>query len=438
MTDPTKLLIIAANPWDKKHLGLDEEYREIKNIWQQSKLREQFVLEYAPATRDAELRQVLLDFEPNIVHFLGHGTLNGLFFLDNNGKAQEIGTQALANLFSLFSSQIRCVVLNSCYSEEQAGSIVEHIDHVIGMNADIGDQAAIRFSIGFYQALFNGKDISFSHQFACNAIELSNIAEQDTPVLLNKQQTKGLSAKNYLSNYQYDVVVHAGEKQRTWAEIFVQQLQKHLLQRFPQGVKLCLQTDSVANFQYAATNLLLLSPDSIGDYDEHADALSLILQQQRVFLADYQPAERPQVLAGLLSYCFWQVDPTQGLRSLSLADHDYSLQVENLAEDIEKRLKLLFQQQQLKAAQQPPTHQLASVINDAVVFVNVASEDRPLAQQVQQSLGKNGIASTLPIDHSLNPPPADIRRDLEINLLNCDAVLVVYGESSPLWSKSSC
>lgn len=77
---PTKILIIGANPWDTKRLGLDEEYREIKNIWQQSKQREQFILDYAPAAREAELRQELLDFEPNIIHFSGHGELDGLFF----------------------------------------------------------------------------------------------------------------------------------------------------------------------------------------------------------------------------------------------------------------------------------------------------------------------------------------------------------------------
>ena len=102
MPELTKILIIAANPWDSKRLGLDEEYREIKNIWQQSKQREHFILDYAPAAREAELRQALLDFEPNIIHFSGHGELEGLFFLDNEGNSQQISTQALANLLHFF------------------------------------------------------------------------------------------------------------------------------------------------------------------------------------------------------------------------------------------------------------------------------------------------------------------------------------------------
>ncbi|MEI7869852.1 MAG: CHAT domain-containing protein [Candidatus Methylumidiphilus sp.] len=437
---PTKILIVAANPWDSKRLGLDEEYREIKNIWQQSKQREQFVLEYAPAAREAELRQALLDFEPNIIHFSGHGELNGLFFMDDNGNSQLISKPALASLFALFSSQIRCVVLNACYSEEQALSIAEKIEHVIGMNKAIGDLAAIKFATGFYQALFSGRDIAFAHEFARNTLDLANIPEKDTPVLIVRQQSSSQAVKNYLSDYQYDVLVHIAGNEKAWAEILIQHLQKHLNQRFPHGLNLHLQTDINADFETSATSLLLLSPAYSANYAKSLDSITPTLKQQRLFLAEYQPVERPQTLNGLLSYCFWQNDPTQGLRSFSPADHDYNLQLENLAQDIEKRLKALYQQQQLKIthAQVKATfssNQSSASYNDSVVFVNVSAEDRLLAQQVQQSLGKNGIASTLPIDQSLNPPPADIRRDIEINLLNCDAVLVIYGASSPLWVK---
>jgi hypothetical protein len=52
----TRILIIAANPWDTKRLGLDEEYREIKEILQASTHRDDFELEYAPAANDDDLR----------------------------------------------------------------------------------------------------------------------------------------------------------------------------------------------------------------------------------------------------------------------------------------------------------------------------------------------------------------------------------------------
>ena len=434
----TKILIIAANPWNTDRLGLDEEYREVENIRLKSKNRELFKLKYVPAVRESELRQALLDFEPNIIHFSGHGELDGLFFMDDSGNRYQIGKQALANLFGLFSSQIRCVVLNACYSEHQAYSIAENIDYVVGMNKSIGDIAAIKFSIGFYQALFSGRDITFAYEFARNTIDLSNIPEKDTPVLITKESSTKKPIENYLSNYEYDVLVHIADSEKIWAETLVQQLQKHLTQRFPQGLNLRLQTESNVLFEHAATNLLLLSSACVANYSTVLNSLTPTIKQQHLFLADYQPVERPQALNGLLSYNFWKVDPTQGLRCLTPADHDYSLQVENLAQDIEKRLKTLFQHQQLKAIYQQTTSSFTNSgnsVNNSVVFVNVATEDRLLAEQVQQSLDKKGIVSSLPLDQSFKPSPQEIREDIKMSLTECDAVLIIYGNSSPLWLK---
>ncbi len=59
----------------------------------------------------------------------------------------------MAQLFELCSDHVHCVVLNACYSEPQARAIVRHIDYVIGMKQAIGDESAIKFSVGFYDAL---------------------------------------------------------------------------------------------------------------------------------------------------------------------------------------------------------------------------------------------------------------------------------------------
>ena len=61
--------------------------------------------------------------------------------------------------FSGSSPDLRCVVLNACYSEQQAHVIHRHIDYVIGMQKEIADTAAINFSRGFYDALFAGEPV---------------------------------------------------------------------------------------------------------------------------------------------------------------------------------------------------------------------------------------------------------------------------------------
>lgn len=182
----TQIVFFAANPNDTSRLAIDKEFNEIKQLLMLSKQRDDFILNYSPATDDNDLQQQLLSFSPDIVHFSGHGELNGLYFQDDDNQRLFIHQDALADFFKLFKGRIRCLLLNACDSEPQAKVIAEHIDYVIGMNAPIGDQAAILFSKGFYRALFNGESIESAYQFACSAIDLAGIDEYQTPVLIKK------------------------------------------------------------------------------------------------------------------------------------------------------------------------------------------------------------------------------------------------------------
>ena len=91
---------------------------------------------------------------------------------------------ALANLFGLFRDRVVCVVLNACYSAQQAQEIVKHIPYVVGMNRAIGDIAARKFSQGFYRAIWDNRSIEEAFTSGKNAIELDGIPEELTPVLL--------------------------------------------------------------------------------------------------------------------------------------------------------------------------------------------------------------------------------------------------------------
>jgi tetratricopeptide (TPR) repeat protein len=130
----------------------------------------------------------MLDFKPQIVHFTGHGEgKDGLAFEDTAGQLKLVDSEALANLFKLFSNRVECVVLNACYSDFQAEAISQYIDYVIGMSQAIGDRAAIEFSVGFYAALGAGESIEFAYKLGCNAIQLEGIPEHLTPVLFKKK-----------------------------------------------------------------------------------------------------------------------------------------------------------------------------------------------------------------------------------------------------------
>ncbi len=201
-TPVNKILILAASPKDMNRLRLEAELRDIEEGLQRAKKRDQFEIKFKLAVRSRDIRQALLDFEPQIVHFSGHGEgENGLVFEDGTGKAKLVDGEALAGLFELFTNDVKCVVLNACYSEFQAKAIAQHIDYVIGMSQAIGDRAAIEFAVGFYDALGAGRSFEDAYKFGKNAIHIASIPEHLTPKLLTKNQSGTESANTTASNF---------------------------------------------------------------------------------------------------------------------------------------------------------------------------------------------------------------------------------------------
>ena len=189
MNSTKKILILSANPLDTSRLRLDEEVREIEEGLRRA--RDEFIVESRWAVRVRDLRRALLDSEPNIVHFCGHGDVGGLILEDSNGNPTLVSSDALAGLFELFTYRVECVFLNACYSSSQAEAIAQYIRFVIGMSKGISDRAAIEFAVGFYDALGAGKSIEEAFKFGRNAIQAYNIPEHLTPLLKRKENRQG-------------------------------------------------------------------------------------------------------------------------------------------------------------------------------------------------------------------------------------------------------
>ncbi|BAY25218.1 hypothetical protein NIES2100_50240 [Calothrix sp. NIES-2100] len=185
-----KILILSANPINKSRLRLAEQVRKIKAGLERSKNRDKFEIITEWAVRSKDIRRALLDNEPQIVHFSGNGSgEDGLVLENDTGQMQLVSTNSLAGLFGLFNDKIECVLLNACYSEVQAQAIYEHVDCVIGMNQKIGEEAAIEFAVGFYDALGANRSYEEAYKFGCNAIDLEGIPEFSTPVLKSRNGT---------------------------------------------------------------------------------------------------------------------------------------------------------------------------------------------------------------------------------------------------------
>ena len=176
-----KILFLAANPLTTSRLALDQEFRGIAERLQMSAQRERFTLTSAWAVRTGDLRQQLLDQKPDIVHFAGHGTTDGLVLEGRSGGAQRASGAALTALFGLFKEHVRCVVLNACWSDEQATAIAAEIPVVIGMAGPVIDDAGVLFADGLYQGLGAGRSVEDAVQLGRVAYELEELGASAEP-----------------------------------------------------------------------------------------------------------------------------------------------------------------------------------------------------------------------------------------------------------------
>ena len=186
------VLLLAASPLDQDRLRCNAEMKKIRQALERSKNRENWQIITNEAATVENLRRQLLDHQPTVVHFSGHGGgEDGLYFESDDGHSHPTHAAPLAKLFHLVKDGLKCVVLNTCYSSVQADVIRQNIDYVVGMNTAIDDDAATKFAVAFYDALFAGMDFRTAFNFGCTAIDLSNLPGIHAPVFLESPQLGG-------------------------------------------------------------------------------------------------------------------------------------------------------------------------------------------------------------------------------------------------------
>lgn len=181
------ILYLAASPRDLPLLRSDKEMREIGERLQLGKYRDRFRLQSVAAARLKDIGQALADYDPRIVHFSGHGERDGsLYVEDEMGSSVPAAPQGLAALFRLHATTLDCVIVNACHTLVLAEAVQRHIAYVVGMRCAIGDDAAITFSIGFYQGLAAGATVPQAFQRGCAFLQAEAVTkpEHETPVLL--------------------------------------------------------------------------------------------------------------------------------------------------------------------------------------------------------------------------------------------------------------
>ncbi len=181
---PVTILFMSSNPVGTDRLKLGVEVRTIDERLRKSDMGRRFLIEQQWATRVSDIQDALLRYKPAIVHFSGHGSMTGeLVFEDAAGKVQEVRAEALGRLFRVFKNDVKCVVLNACWSAMQSQAIAAEIGCVVGMSRKVDDRAATDFAAGFYGALGYGKSVQDAFDLGCNQIDLSGLRDTDVPRL---------------------------------------------------------------------------------------------------------------------------------------------------------------------------------------------------------------------------------------------------------------
>jgi hypothetical protein len=161
--------------------------------------RGQLILKRLDSPTLDNLRRYLRDFEPHVLHFVGHGDFDtGLkegvvLFQDADGRGQLVSAEMLATLVGNCPS-LQLVTLNSCdgarteATDVFAGTaqrlVQQGVPAVVAMQFPVTDKAAIVFANEFYGALSGGYSVDAALGEARVAMQgAGSELEWGTPVL---------------------------------------------------------------------------------------------------------------------------------------------------------------------------------------------------------------------------------------------------------------
>jgi Tfp pilus assembly protein PilF len=197
MSDKVKVLFLSTNPWDKiTRLRIDEEFRQISEKIRLATHRDHMELISEWAVRVGDLQAALLRYQPDIVHFSGHGgEAGGVMLEDEAGKGKVVDAKALSDLFRILKDNVWMVVLNACDAKDQAKELSKTVDFTIGMNAEIEDKPAIIFASHFYQSLAYGRSVREAFELAVNELALEGIKGAQVPELLERDGASASEAR---------------------------------------------------------------------------------------------------------------------------------------------------------------------------------------------------------------------------------------------------
>jgi hypothetical protein len=181
MASRSVILFLAANPVGTIPRALDQECAAIERELKLTPGRDDFELRSKWAVTVDDLMRHLLDLQPTIVHFSGHGHATGLVLVGDDGQPQPVTPAALTAMIRTTAATVRLAVLNACYSDAQAEALRDAVGCAVGMKGAISDDAARAFAIGFYRALGHRRSVRNAYEQAEATLAGKGLSAQAEP-----------------------------------------------------------------------------------------------------------------------------------------------------------------------------------------------------------------------------------------------------------------
>jgi len=185
MARKIKILFLSADPVKvNPRPRIGKEFSEIAKRIQVGSYKDRFELVSAWAVSPADLQELILEHQPDVLHLSVPGSSKGIVLEDEDGEFKPVSSEALKNLLALFKAEIKIVFLNARCSKSQREALNGVIDYTIIMNRAIQDKSAIRFAAAFYRSLAFGKNVVTAFELSKNDLDLQSLPGTDAPELL--------------------------------------------------------------------------------------------------------------------------------------------------------------------------------------------------------------------------------------------------------------
>ena len=178
-----RILVASSDVLVEDRLDSSGEAKKIDEAIRRSNCKDKIEVDSIFGITLEDLNRKLLDSDFSILHFSGHGDSGIITVRNDMGESQAITMESLRGILKNHPS-VKCVILNSCKS--LAGIVEPIADVTIGMESTIDDDAALKFSSNFYDAIGAGKNINDAYQLSIDMIKAILPSSGFKSVILSK------------------------------------------------------------------------------------------------------------------------------------------------------------------------------------------------------------------------------------------------------------